>query len=214
MNRAILFFLPFFFIPIISNSQDLSPIKLNAPNLDRGLPVMRAFKERASVREFDNQKLTLQDLSDLLWAANGINREESGKRTAPSAMNAQDIDIFTILEEGIYLYDAKENNLKPIIKGDKRNLFSGAAKEPTTVPVILVLVSDISRFKRGSDTLKLSWAAMDAGIVSQNINIFCAGNGMITRTKAGMPHDELKKILNLSPTQYPLLNNPVSYKKK
>lgn len=208
-----IFILAFFILSfiIVSFAQESNTIKLNSPNLNKNL--MQAFKERASAREFDTTKLSIQDLSDLLWAANGINRPESGKRTAPSAMNSQDIDIYVFLEEGVYLYDFKNNTLKSIVSGDKRQIFSGPRKDPIP-PVILLLVSDISRFSRGTDSLKLNWAAMDAGIVSQNIALFCAGNNMLTRPRAGMPIDEIKKLLTLSPTQYPMLNNPVSYKKK
>jgi hypothetical protein len=203
-----------FLLFTLSFSQELQSIKLNNPNLDRGLPIMHAFQERASTKEFDTKKLSVQDLSDLLWAANGINRPESGKRTAPSAMNSQDIDIYAFMEEGIFLYDAKENALKLILSGDNRKLFAGPKKDPVDIPLILVLVSDISRFKHGTDSLKLSWSAMDAGIVSQNIALFCAGNEMLTRPRAGMPSEEIKKLLKLTPTQYPMLNNPISYKKK
>ncbi len=214
MRLLLLTIISLIFSISLSLSQNILPIKLNAPNLERGLSVMKAFKERASTREFDDKKISVQDLSDLLWAANGINRTESGKRTAPSAMNAQDIDIYVLLEEGSFIYDGKENILKPVADGDQRQLFGGPKKDPVKIPVILILVSDISRFKRGADSLKLSWAAMDAGIVSQNIALFCAGNEMLTRPRAGMPLEELKNILKLSPTQYPMLNNPVSYKKK
>ena len=214
MKRYFLIFILVLFSFFISNSQDLQPIKLNKPNLERGLTIMHAFQERSSTKDFDTKKLNVQDLSDLLWAANGINRPEIGKRTAPSAMNAQDIDIYVLLEEGAYLYDAKENILKAVAPGDQRKLFGGPKNDPVTLPVILILVSDISRFKRGEDSLKLSWAAMDAGIVSQNIALFCAGNDMLTRPRAGMPVQELTKVLKLTPAQHLMLNNPVSYKKK
>jgi nitroreductase len=214
MKKIVLCLMLLLILALQSLSQDLQPIKLNAPNLDRGSSIMKAFKERSSTKEFDTQKISIQDLSDLLWAANGINRPESGKRTAPSAMNVQDIDIYVLLEEGSYLYDAKENVLKPVATGDQRQLFSGPKKDPVNIPLILILISDISRFKRGADSLKLSYAAMDAGIVSQNIALFCAGNGILTRPRASMPIQELKKTLKLTATQYPILNNPVSYKKK
>lgn len=86
-------------------AQEPKTIKLNEPNKTRGLSVMEALSVRASVRDWSDRDLSLQDLSDLLWAANGINRPDSRKRTASSAMNAQDVDIYVFLKEGVYLYD-------------------------------------------------------------------------------------------------------------
>src|SRR5664279_5343602 len=83
-------------------AQELKSIALNPPDINSGLSVMQAFSKRSSATAFTSEKLKLQDLSDLLWAADGINRQDSKKRTAPSAMNAQDIDIYVFLEEGVY----------------------------------------------------------------------------------------------------------------
>jgi SagB-type dehydrogenase family enzyme len=186
-------------------------ISLNPPDTTRGLPVMKALKARASATEFDTVMLRDQDLADLLWAANGINRPEIGKRTAPSAINAQDIDIYVCLKTGIYLYNAKEHSLERAAEGDHRPAVAGQQKFVARAPVICLLVSDISRFKHGEDSLKLVWAAEDAGIVSQNIAVFCAGTGLKTRPRAIMDQDKLRSVLKLKPTQHLMLNNPVSY---
>ncbi len=200
-----------FFIPLHAQKNEI--IILNPPNTNKGFPVMKAFSLRASVKEFDTTGLNIQDLSDLLWAANGINRAESGKRTAPSAMNSQDIDIYVFLKNGAFLYDAQKNYLKLIAEGDNRKLVAGRQEFVVKAPVICVLVSDISRFKVGPDSLKLEWAAMDAGIVSQNIALFCAGTNMLTRPRASMEKEKLRELLNLTGSQYLMLNNPVSYRK-
>ena len=189
-------------------AQELSPIKLNNPNTKRGLPVMEALALRASVKEWSDKKLNIQDLSDLLWAANGINRSDEGKRTAASALNAQDVDVYVVMEEGSYLYDAKMQRLTPVTKGDFRE-----ASGITTAPVVIVLVSDISRFKLGEVASKLNWAALDIGIVSQNIALFCAGTGLKTRPRVSMDVVKIKAILKLSDSQYPMLNHPVGYAK-
>lgn len=192
------------------SAQELTKVSLLKPDMSKGLPVMQAFNERASVREWSPEKLAIQDLSDLLWAADGINRPDEGKRTAPSAMNAQDIDVYVFLEEGIYFYDAKQHLLNQVAKGNYMDL-----PGKTDAPVNLVLVSDISRFRAGNDSLKLVWAAMDCGIVSQNIGIFCAGTGLKTRPRAGTPGAaKIRELLNLKDTQYILLNHPVGYEKK
>jgi nitroreductase len=197
----------------LSYAQGKEPVmlQLTPPDTARGLPVMKAFKVRASASDFDTVMLSDQDLSDLIWAANGINRPESGKRTAPSATNAQDVDIYVCLKQGTYLYDEKKHALDLVAEGDHRTLVAGRQGFVAEAPVILLLVSDISRFKHGDDSLKLVWAAMDAGIVSQNIAVFCAGTGLRTRPRAIMELEKLRTALKLTATQYLMLNNPVSY---
>lgn len=217
-------------VPALAGEQagGLAPIQLNAPNKTRGLPVMEALSVRASVRGWSDKDLSLQDLSDLLWAANGINRPD-GKKTASSAMNAQDVDIYVFMKAGVYLYDAAANAIKPVLAGDHRSEIMmarpagpggpgapgakpGPAGPPSPAPVELILVSDISRFRAGEIALKLEWAAIDTGIVSQNISLFCAATGIGTRPRASMDKAKLRELLKLSETQYPLLDHPVGYK--
>jgi SagB-type dehydrogenase family enzyme len=195
-------------------AQGTRTIILNPPDLTRGLPVMKALSLRASGKDFDTTALKLQDLSDLLWAANGINRMETGKRTAPSAMNAQDIDVYVSMKSGIYLYDAKRHVLESVVGGDFRKLLADKQENFATAPVICLLVSDISRFRSGDDALKMTWAAFDAGIVSQNISLFCASLGLDTRPRASMDQQKLRTLLKLKDSQHLMLNNPVSYQKK
>lgn len=192
-----------------TEAQELEPIALDPPDLRRGRPFMEALSVRASVREWSSEMLSRKDLSDLLWAANGVNRPESGKRTASSAMNAQDIDVYVLMAQGAYLYDAHSQVLKPVLSGDYREQ-AGL----TDAPVYLILVSDVDRFERGSDELKLSWAHIDSGIVSQNISLFCAATGLRTRPRASFPEMErLREALELAETQHVLLNHPVGYAK-
>ena len=107
-------------------------VKLPKPNLNRAGTVMKALSERQSTREYASKALSLADLSDLLWAANGINRPESGKRTAPSALNKQDVDVYVILPEGSYVYDAKNHQLNLVSEGDQNiSLFCANAKLAT-----------------------------------------------------------------------------------
>jgi nitroreductase len=189
-------------------------IQLDPPDLTRGVPVMQALSQRASTREFDPKPLSQRDLSDLLWAANGINRPEEGKRTAPSAMNSQDIDVYVLTESASYLYDAVKNSLEHVADGDLRPYVAGRQEVVATAPVILLLVSDISRFQRGEEEQKMIWAAEDAGIVSQNISIFCASEGLATVVRASMDREKLSETLGLSETQQTMLNHPVSYMKE
>lgn len=210
MKRLLSLFI-FFTILKSLNAQELKTVVLNTPDKTRGLSVMQALEKRSSASAFSSDKLKLQDLSDLLWAANGINRPDLKKRTAPSAMNAQDIDVYVFMEEGVYLYNAAGQTLEPVVSGDQRLLVAGRQTEFAKAAILLVMVSDISRFPGSDDAGKLSMAAMDAGLVSQNISIFCAGVGLSTRPRATMDLVKLREILKLKDSQYPLLNNPVSY---
>ena len=194
------------------SAQNLEPIKLNEPNKDRGMSVMKALSERRSTREFSTEKLSLQDLSDLLWAANGINRPDR-RRTAATARNNQDIDVYAIMEEGAYFYDAVANELMPVAAGDFRELIADAQLSVKDAPVSLLVVSDISRFKGMDIEMQKYLGALDAGIVSQNIMIFASGCGLVTVPRVYMKKDELKKALNLTETQVPMINNPVGYQK-
>jgi SagB-type dehydrogenase family enzyme len=210
-NIAVYIWLTILAYPLFA--QSTKTIVLNPPDMTRGLPVMKALSLRASATDFDTTKIKLQDLSDLLWASNGVNRPDVGKRTAPSAINAQDIDVYVSMESGIYLYDAKKHILDLITDGDYRKLIAGRQENVAKAPVICLLVSDISRFKFGEDSLKLVWAAEDAGIVSQNISLFCASIDLATRPRATMDLIKLHELLKLKKSQYLMLNNPVSIKK-
>lgn len=234
-------------VPVLgwAQTQELRTIKLNEPNKKRGLPLMEALSVRASVRDWSPKEVALQDLSDLLWAADGINRPDSKKRTASSAQNAQDVDIYVLLKDGVYVYDAAAQALVPVVAGDHRQEVvappaggpggpggtppakpgeapmpkpagpPGAkpGAPPTPAPVLLILVSDVSRFRGGTPELKKEFAAIDTGIVSQNISIFCAATGMATRPRATMDRDKIRALLKLKDTQFPMLNHPVGYPK-
>ena len=173
--------------------------------------VMKALSERQSTREYASKALSLADLSDLLWAANGINRKESGMRTAPSALNKQDVDVYVVLPEGSYLYDAKNHQLTLIVAGDYRGAVAGGQAFVKTAPVSLVLISDLSRFGDAKSPRSQLMGAMDAGIVSQNISIFCSAANLATVPRASMDNEQLKKVLKLKDSQMPMMNHPVGH---
>lgn len=199
-------------------SLDAKSIKLNPPDKKRGLPLMEAMSVRASLRDFSEKDLTLQDLSDLAWAATGINRPDSKKTTAPSAMNSQDVDVYFFLKSGAYVYDKQQHALRHLLDGDCREQVvrsrPGQVVKPSVPPVLLILISDMSRFRNGSPELKREWAALDAGIVSQNISLFCAATGLKTVPRASTDKAKVTELLNLKPEQYILLNHPVGYEKE
>ncbi len=188
-------------------------IRLPKPNLNRNSEVMEAFANRHSTREYAAKALTLTDLSDLLWAANGINRPEEGKRTAPSAMNKHDVDVYVVLPEGTYLYDAKVHQLNLVAEGDHRGAVAGGQAFVKSAPVSLLVVSDLSRLGDAKNTHTQLMGAVDAGIVSQNISIFCSAAKLATVPRASMDTAKLKSVLKLTDTQLPLMNHPVGYHK-
>ncbi len=196
-------------------------INLPAPSCLGGLSVQEAFARRRSFRGgMDSRKLTEQKISSLLWAANGVNRQD-GYRTAPSAVGAMDIDIYVLTEDRIWIYQPETHSLSWIADGDYRLSAGGGQDFVKEVPVVLLLVSDTSRFdptiiRARESGMDLSsrvgqWAAMDAGIVSQNINMFCAGNGLATITRAMMDQELLREVLKLTDRQLLLLNNAIGY---
>ncbi|OAV71085.1 FMN reductase [NAD(P)H] [Bacteroidales bacterium Barb6] len=200
------------FMMTTMQAQELKVIKLNTPDKTRGDAFMQVLANRKSDRTFSEKPLSQQDLSDLLWAANGVNRP-NGMRTAPSAINAQEVDVYVILKEGAYLYDATAHALNPVATGDYRVAVAGGQDFAAVAPVSLVLVADLSRFGGKIGEQSQLMGAVDAGIVCQNINIACAGLGLVTVPRATMDQAVLKSVLKLKDTQLLLMNNPVGYSK-
>jgi len=201
------------------NAQDLKVIPLNAHSTVKGSNLMEAFQNRQSLRSMESTDIPLQDLSDLLWAANGVNRPETGKRTAPSAMDSRDVDIYVCRADGAYLYDAVANSLKQVTTQDVRPLLDG--RRATGAPIILLLTSDLMKFRSykpdSSETYNKStydMGCLDAGIVSQNIALYCAGTGLATVPRAQMDQKALRDALKLRKTLVLWLNHPVGYAKK
>lgn len=212
MKRIILLFILVSF-GINAMAQDMKKIQLNAPDMKRGISTMEALSKRQSIREYADKPLSLQDLSDLIWAAAGINREDQGKRTSPTATNAQEIDLYVFFPEGVYRYMPKEHSLEPVVKGDFRSTVASQQEFAAKAPVILLIVADISKFRGDNKEDNLLYGGMDAGIVSQNISLFCAANDLATVPRGWMMKEELHKALKLTETQYLMLNHPVGYMK-
>jgi nitroreductase len=190
-------------------AQDLHSISLPPPQMTGGKPLMQALKERQTVRDFSPANLPLQVLSDMLWAGNGINRPEIAHRTAPSAMNSQEIDIYIATTEGIYVYDAKANRMEPVASGDIRARTSGQdfAK---VAPVALILVADLTRLTKTQPEDKERYATFDAGYISQNIYLFCASAGLATVVHE-TDRTGLRGALRLKPDQKIIIAQSVGY---
>jgi SagB-type dehydrogenase family enzyme len=194
--------------------QEFKPVVLDSVDFSQGSSLMAAMKRRASATGFDSSAITPQQLSALLWCANGINRPSSGKRTAASAINAQDIDVYVCTRMGIWMYNPQKHQLDTVAAGDFREWVAGRQTWVLNAPVFLILVSDLSRFSQGNDSTRLTWADMDAGIVAQNISLYCASVGLETRIRAVMEYEKLRVAMKLKPSQCLILNTPVGYQKK
>ncbi|GHV03170.1 dehydrogenase [Bacteroidia bacterium] len=168
-------------------------IVLNKPNLQRGETIMQALAKRQSTRQFSDRELTGADLSDLLWAADGINRPEKGLRTAPSSRNRQDIYIYISRADGSYLYNPKDHNLEKVSDTDCRG--------DKLAPIHLFIVADTDDTSTG----------IDAGIVSQNVSLFCSGVGLATVCRTSMNRKEVAEGLRLPDGRHPVINHPVGY---
>lgn len=191
-------------------------IKLPPPQTAGGKPLMQALKDRHSSREFAVRALPEQVLSNLLWAANGVSRPD-GRRTAPSAMNWQEVDIYVVLPQGAYLFDAKAHALTPVVAGDLRAM-TGTQPFVKDAPLNLVFVADLARMvsRRGPipEADRDACANADTGFISQNVYLFCASEGLNTVVR-GLIGDKaaLASALKLRPDQRVILAQTVGYPK-
>jgi SagB-type dehydrogenase family enzyme len=199
--------------PFSFSGQEPQDIQLPKPQTDGGKPLMQALMLRQSSREFTSEKLPLQVLSNLLWAADGVNRPHSGKRTAPSAMNVQNIDIYAAMADGLYLYDPAAHILKLILKDDIRAA-TGGQDFVKDIPLNLIYVADYSKMKRGTDEDKALYSGAHVGFISQNVYLCCASEGLATVVRGMVDKDALAKTINLRPDQKIMLAQSVGYPKK
>jgi len=199
--------------PILTFAQGLKVIQLLKPQIDSGRPLMQVLKDRRSSRAFSAEKLPMQVLSNMLWAAFGVNRPDSGKRTAPSAVNWQEIDVYVAIAEGLYLYDAKEHTLKPVLAEDIRAA-TGRQSFVQEVPVNLIYVADFSRMGQTTDDDKVFYSAAATGFISQNVYLYCASEGLATVVRGLIDKQALAKVMRLRPDQKVTLAQSVGYPKK
>ncbi len=207
------------------SSQELLPMKLPKPALDRKTSISKALQQRKTTREISDKKLPLQVLSNLLWAAYGVNRKNgpfgTPGRTAASASNSQEIDLYVALQEGIYLYDAFHHKLIPEVTGDLRALAIGAGQMNfgATAPVRLIYIADIHRLTHTSGfqepglqdpEVQKSYYFVDTGLIAGNVYLFAASHGLASWfhncNKSG-----LASKLKLRPEQRVLFGQTVGY---
>jgi nitroreductase len=193
------------------SSYAADPIQLPGPQMEGGKPLMLALKDRMTIRAFGEEKLPMQTLSNLLWAAFGINRPD-GRRTAPSAKNWQEIDLYVATPEGLYLWDAKKNVLNPIVTKDVRAM-TGIQPYVKDASVNLVYVADYSKVDGGGMDQNVL-VGVDTGVITENVYLFCASEGLATVVRAGIDRDALAKEMKLKPEQKIILAQSVGYPKK
>jgi len=197
----------------VAAEQQLTSQQLPAPQTDSGRPLMQVLKERSTSRSFSAQKLPLQVLSNLLWAAFGVNRPESGHRTAPSAKDRQEIDIYVAMAEGLYVYEAKTHVLQPVLAVDIRAM-TGRQSFVADAPVNLVYVADLGRMGKVSKEEQDLYSAADTGFISENVYLFCASEGLATVVRGSVDRETLAKAMRLRPDQKIILAQTVGYPKK
>jgi len=185
-------------LPGLAPGRELGPEDLPPPQTSGGKPLMTALKQRRTLREFAATDLSAQELSDLLWAAFGINRPEEGRRTAPSAMNSQEIDLYIALERGLYVYQARPHRLRLVTAQDLRSKTSGQSF--SNAPVVLILVADLARLEKAKPETRPFYAGFDAGCICQNIYLYCASTGLATVVH-DLNRDPLALAMGLGPEQ-------------
>jgi SagB-type dehydrogenase family enzyme len=195
-------------LPLLAFGQTLPP-----PSTSGGMPLMDALKVRASSRDFAARPLPKQVLSNLLWAAYGVNRAASNGRTAPSAHGWQAVDLFVALPEGLFLYNAKAHSLEMVSKDDAR-VIAGTQDFVGTAPLNVVMVARISKMKASAEDTAadlVNWAAIEAGAVSQNIYLFCASQGLATVVRVGVQRPAFAKVAKLAATDVILIGQTIGY---
>lgn len=179
------------------NAAALEKQALPRPRTDGGMPLMQALMARKSARSFADRPIEPQVMADMLWAAFGVNRPD-GKRTAPTAMNKQDMDVYVLNKDGVFSYDAAENALIPVSDKDLRSI--NAQPFAKKAPVTLLYVAKDSKF-----------AGMHAGSLYQNVGLFCASAGLNNVVRGGKDNEEMTKALNLSDDKRVIVSQVVGY---
>lgn len=192
--------------------QTSSPtITLPSPDTSGGKPLMQCLKQRRTTRSFDSKPLSKQVLSNLLWAAFGVNRPD-GRRTAPSAMNKQEIEIYVAMQDGLYLYDGSTQSIKLVLKEDIRGK-TGTQSFVKDAPLDIVYVADLSKTGQASSDEQTLYTAADCGFIAQNVYLYCASEGLACVVRASIDKPVLSKAINLRPDQKIILSETVGYPK-
>ena len=192
------------------SQESLPRIALPPPEMDGGRPLMRVLKERASSRAFSAKPVSSQTLANLLWAAAGVNRPDTGKRTAPSARDRREIMIFAITAAGTYRYNPDAHALEPVTGRDLRSL-AGTQEFVSGAPLNLVYVVELAKMPELSPERQLIYSSTDAGMIAQNVYLFCASEGLSTVVRGAIDREALGAALGLSVLQRILIAQSVGF---
>ena len=191
-------------------AQETGVVRLLPPETAGGMPLMQALKARHSTREFGSQPLPPQVLSNLLWAASGVNRPDTGQRTAPSAHDWREIDVYAVTADGAFRYDPPTHSLIKVAAGDLRHL-TGVQDFVATAPLNLVYVADLDRMSGASAEDKAFYSATDTGFIAQNVYLYCASAGLRVVVRGLVDRAALGVALGLGKHQRVILAQTVGY---
>ena len=193
-------------------AEGIEAIRLPPPQTEGGMPFMQALKARHSSREFSIRPLPIQVLSNLLWAATGVNRPASAHRTAPSAKNMREISVYVAAADGTYIFEPDAHALRRVSERDIRAL-TGTQDFVGNAPLNLVYVADLSRMDTSEED-KHFYSATDTGVIAENVYLFCASAGLATVVRGSVDRKALAAALNLAPHQQVTLAQTVGYPKE
>lgn len=193
-------------VAVNMNAQEVK--QLPQPDMQLRVTLTEALQKRRSDRDYNaDRDITDQQLSQLLWAACGVNRPDKKLLTIPTAVNAQDIQVYVCRKDGVALYQPFDNTLKKVSSEDIRPLLAERQPNMKSAPVFLLIVSDQEKFRQNAEV----YGAMDAGYSSQNICLMCAALGLKTVPRAMMNKEAVAKALGLGDKQILELNHPIGY---
>lgn len=213
MKRKARYLVLFIFVwcSLASAQESAKRISLPKPDTTGGRPLMEVLKDRHSTRSFTERKLSDQVLSNLLWAAFGVNRSD-GRRTAPSARNWQEIDLYLCLNDGLYLYNAGDHSLTQLSKEDLRAK-AGVQEFVATAPLNIVYVAAGSKMQAQSADDASLYMGADCGVIVQNVYLYCASEGLGTVVRAMVDRPALARAMELRADQKIVLSQTVGYPK-
>jgi SagB-type dehydrogenase family enzyme len=194
----------------ILTSANEQTIALPTPQLDNTFTLAGALQKRRTDREFSSQPLSREILSAILWCAFGVNRPQSGYRTAPSARNWQEIDVYVVMPEGTYRYEAKEHALSLVMSADLRAA-TGTQDFVGVAPLNLVYIADFDRMTDTTPERRILYSAADAGMIVQNVYLYCAAAGLACVVRGLVDRDKLMSALGLCSNQQIILAHTVGY---
>lgn len=201
------------YYPAASCAGELQTIRLPLPRTQGGKPLMQALKERKSQREYSSKDIPIELLSDILWAACGVNRPDAGMRTNPTAKNYQEIEVYVARKDGVFKYEPFANEIVQAIKEDVRAL-TGKQEFVAQAPINLIYVADFSRMAEGSAQGKEALASLDTGFVSENVYLYCASEGLATVVRGWFDRQAIEKALKLAGERRVILCQSVGYPKE